>query len=128
MFTQILYIQKTFGAKNSAGTITKYIFLYKGVEQFNGAFGRNVFVCKSAQSSLTKWCSCWLFDMDLFLQIKTLRFIPLVEKCELGRVLDFVEETFKVHWQGHQGFQALQERLCVLRVILEVTEETDAGK
>ena len=69
-----------------------------------------------------------VYDPAFILQIKTLRSIPPVEKSELERVLDFVEETLKVHWQDHQGFQTLQERVCMLRMMLEDTEETDAGK
>ena len=35
------------------------------------------------------------------------------------RILDFIENTLKVHWQDHEGFVALQERVLALRMILE---------
>ena len=52
-------------------------------------------------------------------QINVLKSIEDLDKSDLLRILDFIENTLKVHWQDHEGFMALQERVLALRMILE---------
>ena len=42
-----------------------------------------------------------------------------MESKDLLRILAYIEDTFKTHWTEHEGFQKLQERILVLRMILE---------
>ncbi len=57
------------------------------------------------------------------LQINILKSIEDLDKADLLRILDFIENTLKVHWQDHEGFLALQERVLALRMILEEAGE-----
>ncbi len=57
--------------------------------------------------------------VDFVLQINILKSIEDLDKADLLRILDFIENTLKVHWQDHEGFLALQERVLALRMILE---------
>ncbi|KAK2143119.1 hypothetical protein LSH36_875g01062 [Paralvinella palmiformis] len=53
------------------------------------------------------------------LLIEAIRSIRRLDKQELLRILDYVEDTLKRHWSDHEGFINLQERILALRMILE---------
>lgn len=52
-------------------------------------------------------------------QISLMRSIPPLDKQDLMRILDHIEDSLKVHWSDHEGFLTLQERVLQLRMILE---------
>ena len=54
----------------------------------------------------------------LFHQIAIMRSITLMDKRDLQRILDYVEDTLKVHWADDKGFQLLQERVLSVRMIM----------
>ena len=71
-------------------------------------------------------CCVLIQSLPLFVllfQINVLKSIEDLDKADLLRILDFIENTLKVHWQDHEGFVALQERVLALRMILEEAGE-----
>ena len=47
------------------------------------------------------------------------------DKRSLLRILDFIEDTLRVHWSDHEGFNTLQERMLMVRMILKDTTGHD---
>jgi len=52
-------------------------------------------------------------------EIKLLKSIKDMERSELLRILDFIENSLKVHWSDNEAFINLQERILALKMILE---------
>ena len=42
-----------------------------------------------------------------------------MDRQDLLRILQFIENSLKGNWSAHEGFQYLQERMLMLRMILE---------
>ena len=47
------------------------------------------------------------------------------DKGSLLRILDFIDETLRVHWSDHEGFNTLQERMLMVRMILNDASGVD---
>ena len=45
--------------------------------------------------------------------------IKAMDKRDLLHILEFIESSLQPHWENHEGFVNLQERLLSLRLILE---------
>ncbi len=56
-----------------------------------------------------------------------MRSIRNVDKQELMRILDFIESTLKVHWNDHEGFINMSERILALKMILEEARDDLEG-
>ena len=50
--------------------------------------------------------------------------IGVMDRQDLLRILDYIENTLKAHWADHEGFHNLQERILMLRMILEQTDDS----
>ena len=56
-----------------------------------------------------------------------------MDRQDLLRILQFIETSLKGNWSSHEGFQYLQERMLMLRMILEksgdaVAQDPDSYK
>ena len=60
----------------------------------------------------------------LHLQLKVIKSIGVMDRQDLLRILDYIESTLKTHWADHEGFQNLQERILMLRMILEQADDS----
>ncbi len=100
-----------------------------------------VFVCLWLFLFVCLFCSFLLFlvcvqiakrvysGMLISTQIHAIKSMPKMEKSDMLRALDTVEDSMKKHWQDHEGFTNLQERILALRLVLEeVADKELKGK
>lgn len=59
--------------------------------------------------------------------IKLMKSIAPEDKRSLLRILDFIDETLRVHWSDHEGFNTLQERMLMVRMILNDATGVDVN-
>ena len=48
-----------------------------------------------------------------------MRAISMMDRQDLVQTLDYIENTLMTHWKDYEGFHILQERLLMLRMILD---------
>uniref|UniRef100_A0A2C9JFD3 SH3 domain-containing protein n=1 Tax=Biomphalaria glabrata TaxID=6526 RepID=A0A2C9JFD3_BIOGL len=60
-------------------------------------------------------------------EVSLLQAMAAVDKAELLRILQYIEDTLIENWNGYGDFQELQERITRLKMILEEANELNAN-